>query len=151
MVSVAGSPDASEAELAFAFELGGLLAAKGYCIACGGGGGVMEAVCRGAALAGGTTIGILPGTEPDSAGPSVSLRIPTGLGSGRNRVVALAGKVLVAVGGRYGTLSEVAQALDAGRSVMAFGNWSSIPGVTPVASPAEVIGFLEADREVGQC
>ncbi len=141
-VSVAGSPDAPPGDAAFAFELGGLLARAGFSVVCGGGGGVMEAVCRGAVEAGGTTVGILPGSDPAEANRFVKIAIPTGIGSARNRIVALAGIALVAVGGRYGTLSEVAFALDAGRPVCAFGSWASVPGVTEAGTPEEAVRFV---------
>lgn len=102
----------------------------------------MEAVCRGALEAGGTTIGILPGSDPAEANRFVQIAIPTGMGSARNRIVALAGTALVAVGGRYGTLSEVAFALDAGRPVCAFGSWASVPGVTEAGTPEEAVQFV---------
>ncbi len=142
IVSVAGSSEAPPSELVFAEHLGTLLASAGYAVACGGGGGVMEAACRGAASAGGMTIGILPGGDPSSANPHVKLALPTGMGSARNRIAALAGFALMAVGGRYGTLSEVAFALDAGRPVIAFGSWSAIPGVIPVETPEEAMDAL---------
>jgi uncharacterized protein (TIGR00725 family) len=151
IVSVAGSPDATEAERGFASGLGRLLALEGYAVACGGGSGAMEAVCRSASEAGGITIGILQGIDPSEANPFVTMPIPTGLGQGRNRVVALAGFALVAAGGKYGTLSEMAFALDAGRPVCAFGSWSGIPGVTPVATPQEAIAFLRSSEEVSRC
>lgn len=150
-VSVAGSPSASTRETEFAFELGGLLARAGFSIVCGGGAGVMEAVCRGALEAGGATIGILPGSDPSEANRYVQIAIPTGMGSARNRIVALAGTALVAVGGRYGTLSEVAFALDAGRPVCAFGSWASVPGVTEAGTPEEAVRFVLRKQGGRQC
>jgi uncharacterized protein (TIGR00725 family) len=151
IVSVAGSSDASESETAFAFELGRLLALEGYAVACGGGSGAMEAACRGAREAGGTVLGVLPGSDPADANPFVNIAIPTGLGSGRNRIVALAGFALVAVGGRHGTLSEIAFALEAGRPVCAFGTWSGLPGVAPVLTAQEALLFLKQSEEVRGC
>src|SRR5512137_338111 len=151
IVSVAGSPDASEAEIAFAFELGGLLAREGYTVACGGGPGAMEAVCRGVAEAGGTAIGILPGLDREEANPFVSISLPTGMASGRTRMVALAGFALVAAGGRYGTLSEIAFALDAGRPVCAFGRWSDLQGVTGVLTAEDAVDFVKRSEEVARC
>jgi uncharacterized protein (TIGR00725 family) len=147
IVSIAGSPDASEAEVVFAAELGRMLAEAGFTIACGGGAGVMEAACRGAVSAGGETIGLLPSDDPRDASAFVTLPIPTGLGRARNRIVALAGGVLVAVGGRYGTLSEIAFALDAGRPVCAFGRWGSLQGVVRVDSPEQARDFVTGHQE----
>jgi len=123
-------------------ELGTLLAGLGYTIVCGGKGGIMEAVCRGARKKGGETIGILPGIDPGEANPWVSTVILTGMGSARNRIVALTGRAVVAVGGRYGTLSEIAFALDAGRPVCSMGGWTGIEGVVPVATPSQALEFV---------
>lgn len=151
LVSIAGSSVASDIELSFAFTFGRLLATTGFVAVCGGGGGVMEAVCRGASEAGGLTVGILPGCDPSEANRFVRIPVPTGMGTARNRLVALAGFALVAVGGRYGTLSEVAAALDAGRHVCAFGSWASIPGVTPVGTPEEALAFVSSIQGGGRC
>ena len=139
-----GGSSANAGECSAAEELGSLLAARGYRVVCGGGSGVMEAVCRGACQAGGDTIGILPGTDPSRANPWVGTVILTGMGSSRNRIVALTGRVVVAVGGRYGTLSEIAFALEAGRPVCAMGGWSGIEGVVPVADAQGALDFIES-------
>ncbi|MBN2586884.1 MAG: TIGR00725 family protein, partial [Candidatus Fermentibacteraceae bacterium] len=133
---------ASPEECSLALRLGGLLARNGFTVVCGGGSGVMEAVCRGAVEAGGAAIGILPGADPAGANPWVTIPIPTGMGTLRNRLVAITGSVLVAVGGRFGTLSEIAYALEAGHPVCAMGQWASIDGVTPVDSPEEALEFI---------
>ena len=96
------------AQCSWAERLGEILADAGYAVVCGGGGGVMEAVCRGAAGRGGHTIGVLPGEDPEEANPWVSTAIVTGMGTSRNRIIALSGSAAVAVGGSYGTLSEIA-------------------------------------------
>lgn len=142
-VSVAGSADADGENLAFARRLGFLLASSGYTIVCGGGPGVMEEACRGAHDAGGLTVGILPGTDPSEGNPFLDIVLPTGLGFGRNRAVALAGSCLVAVGGANGTLSEIAYALQAGRPVCCHGTWTCIPGVASAATPEEAFSFVE--------
>ena len=82
-------------------------------IVCGGLGGVMEAACRGAKEAGGTTVGILPGADRAAANPFVDVAIPTGLGEARNALVVRAADAVIAIGGGYGTLSEIALALKA--------------------------------------
>ena len=127
---------ASEGELAWAEEVGGLLAEAGAVLVCGGLGGVMEAACRGAKEGGGATLGILPGLDRSAANPYVDVAVPTGLGEARNALVVRAADVLVAVGGEYGTLSEIALALKTGKRVVALGSWD-IEGVTAAASPAE--------------
>ncbi|MCK5131155.1 MAG: TIGR00725 family protein [Candidatus Sabulitectum sp.] len=142
LISVIGGNTASEEESSFAFMLGGLLADAGLSIVCGGGSGVMEAVCRGCFEAGGLTVGILPGEEGSQANPFVSLSLPTGMGVSRNRMIALAGEAVCAVGGAYGTLSEIAFALQSGKPVCCFGSWESIPGVKRVATPMEAVEFV---------
>ena len=93
---------------ALAEELGQSLASKGYAVACGGLSGIMEAVCKGAKEAGGTTIGILPSSDPDDANQYVDIAFPTDMGLGRNLMVVRTGKVVIAIDGREGTLSEMA-------------------------------------------
>ena len=149
LVTVIGAHQATQDQIGDARRLGGLLARAGYTVVCGGMGGVMEAACRGAVESGGITVGLLPVEDPTAANPWVRIPIPTGMGSARNRLVALAGSVVVAVGGRYGTLSEAAFALDAGRPVCSLGGWSSIPGVVPVKGPEEALEFVEESFDWG--
>jgi len=150
LVSVIGGASATDREAALAAELGGLLAREGFTIVCGGGSGVMLAACRGAAEAGGATLGILRGTDPAEANPYVTIAVTTGLGSSRNRIVALSGSAVVAVGGGYGTLSEIAFALQAGRPVCALvSRWGSIEGVTEVRTPAEALAFVIRQDNAG--
>jgi len=144
LISVIGAGSADDDTLKSAFSLGVLLAESGFTVLCGGGGGIMEAVCRGAVSVGGTTVGILPGESSSGANPFVDVAIPTGLGSARNRIVALSGEAVVAIGGRYGTLSEIAFALDAGKPVCSLGGWSEIMGVVPVNSPGEALSFVQS-------
>jgi len=98
--------DADEAEVAE--ETGARIARRGALLVCGGMGGVMEAACRGARSVGGTTVGILPGNDRTGANAYVDIVIPTGIGFARNAMVVLASRGVIAVGGRYGTLSEIA-------------------------------------------
>jgi uncharacterized protein (TIGR00725 family) len=88
----------------------------------------MEAACRGAKQAGGTTVGILPGADRSAANPFVDVAIPTGLGEARNALVVRAADAVIAVGGAYGTLSEIALALKAGKRVVGVDTWD-IDGV----------------------
>ena len=111
-ISVIGSSEATKEEYEIAYELGKLLARKGYVVVCGGRTGVMEAVCKGAKEEGGLTIGILPTLDESSANPYVDIRIPTGLGWFRNPLVVLASNKVIAVGGAYGTLSEIELQVD---------------------------------------
>jgi uncharacterized protein (TIGR00725 family) len=112
-------------------------------VVCGGLGGVMEAACRGAKQAGGHTVGILPGSDRAAANPFVDTAVPTGLGEARNALVVRAADALIAVGGGYGTLSEIAFALKAGKRVVGLDSWD-IDGVVAVddaeAAVAAVLG-----------
>ena len=131
-VAVVGAGRASADEEGVAAEVGRGLAAAGVVVVCGGLGGVMEAACRGAKAAGGTTVGILPGTSRADANPHVDVAIPTGLGELRNGLVVRAADALVAVGGEFGTLSEIALALKAGKPVVAVGGWELTRDGAPV-------------------
>ena len=105
---------------------------------CGGLGGVMEAACRGARQAGGTTVGLLPGLDRRDANPYVDVAIPTGLGEARNALVVRTADVLVAVGGGYGTLSEIGLALRTGKHVVGLATWE-IDGIERVFSPGDAV------------
>jgi hypothetical protein len=123
-VAVVGSGEPNEAHEQAAEVVGRQVAEAGAVLVCGGLGGVMEAACRGAALAGGQTVGLLPGRDRSAANPWVRTVVPTGLGEMRNCLVVQSADVLIAVGGEYGTLSEVAFALKLGRPVVGVSTWS---------------------------
>jgi uncharacterized protein (TIGR00725 family) len=130
-------------------EVGRLLAEAGVTVVCGGGPGVMEAAARGAAAAGGTVVGILPGRDPGEANPHCSHVVATGIGQGRNLAVAASGEATIAVGGEWGTLAEVAHARNIGRPVVALRSWAVTgvgdmeggPGVVEAASPEEAVAL----------
>jgi uncharacterized protein (TIGR00725 family) len=121
-----------------AAEVGRLLAERGAVVVCGGRGGAMEAACRGAKEAGGLTVGILPGSDRSEANPYVDVVLPTGLGEARNALVVGAADVVIAIGGGYGTLSEIALALKARKRVIGLGTWE-IQGVTAAESPEAAV------------
>jgi hypothetical protein len=123
MISVVGGDSALPETLTAAEALGRELARRGCTIVCGGRGGVMEAVCRGARSEGGHTIGILPSTDATEANRYVEFPVPTGLGYARNVIVVLCGEAVVAVDGAYGTLSEIAHALAHGKPVIGLHTW----------------------------
>jgi uncharacterized protein (TIGR00725 family) len=123
VVAVVGAGTAAAATDAAAETVGRLLAEAGAVVVCGGLGGVMAATCRGAAEAGGLTIGILPGDDRSLANQWVSVAIATGLGELRNGLIVRAAESLIAVGGEYGTLSEIALALKLGRPVVGLHTW----------------------------
>ncbi|HET6915935.1 MAG TPA: TIGR00725 family protein [Acidimicrobiales bacterium] len=127
-VAVVGASNAVEELDATAEAVGAALASAGATIVCGGLGGVMEAACRGAKAAGGLTVGFLPGTDPSEANAWVDVVVPTGMGEARNILVVRCAEVVVALGGEYGTLSEIALALRAGTPVVGLGTWSLVRG-----------------------
>ena len=137
-VAVVGPGEASPQELHAAEDIGAGLAAAGAVVVTGGLGGVMEAAWRGARSRRGRTIGILPGEDREAANGWVEIAIATGLGELRNGLVVRAVDALVAVGGAYGTLSEVALALKLGRPVVGLGTWD-VHGIEHVSTPEEAL------------
>jgi len=123
LVAVIGGSSATAGEEAAAEAVGQALGEAGAVLVCGGRGGVMEAACRGAKQAGGLTVGILPGPTPADANPYVDIPIPTGMGEARNAIVVRAAQAVIAIGGGYGTLSELAYALCFGVPVVGLGTW----------------------------
>jgi uncharacterized protein (TIGR00725 family) len=123
-VAVCGSGTASADELRTAERVGELLAVAGAVVVCGGLGGVMEAAARGCEAAGGTSIGLLPGSDRSGASPHLTLSVPTGMGEARNALVVRAVDTVIAIGGEFGTLSEIALALKMDVPVIGLGTWS---------------------------
>jgi uncharacterized protein (TIGR00725 family) len=123
-IAVVGPGEATDDELTAAEAVGRGLAERGAVLVCGGLGGVMAGACRGAKAAGGTTVGILPGNERAAANEWVDVAVSTGLGEARNALVVRAADAVVAVGGGYGTLSEIALALKAGKPVIGVDTWT---------------------------
>jgi len=134
-VGVIGPRQADEAQCRAAESLGRLLAEIGLAVLCGGREGVMTAVCRGVAAAGGTSIGLLPDESADLANPYVTIPIATGIGVARNAIVARAALCLVSIGGGYGTASEVAFGLQFGKVVMGLLGAPMLEGVRPRDGP----------------
>jgi uncharacterized protein (TIGR00725 family) len=146
-VAVVGASQAAAPALEAAEEVGERLAQAGAIVICGGRGGVMEAVCRGAKRGGGTTVGILPGERRDEANPWVDLAIATGLGEARNAIVARCADGLVAIGGEFGTLSEIALGLRAGKPVVGLDTWTlardgADDPIVRAADPASAVRVL---------
>lgn len=125
-VAVIGAGQCTKREAKLAEEIGRELARSGAVLICGGMGGVMEAASRGASEAGGLTIGILPGENPKQANPYIKLAITSGVGHARNLAVAKSAMVVIAIGGGYGTLSEIAFALQSGIPVIGLNTWSLV-------------------------
>jgi uncharacterized protein (TIGR00725 family) len=131
-------PDAKSRQVAF--EVGQLIAEKGAILICGGLSGVMEAASRGAKQAGGPTIGIRPGNSPQDANPYIDIAIATGLGYGRNSLVAMNSDVIIAIDGQYGTLSEIAYGSIYGKKIIGLGTWD-IEGVIKAESAEEAVNL----------
>lgn len=127
-IGVIGEGECSPQTADFAFRAGGAIASAGAVLVCGGLGGVMLEACRGAREAGGITLGILPGFNRHDANPFVDYAIPTGMGEARNVIVVRASDALLAVGGSYGTLSEMAFALRFGKPLAGIGTWKLTHG-----------------------
>ena len=132
-----GQPPAEVA--GWAEEVGRLLAQRGVVVVCGGLGGVMAAVARGAAAAGGLTVGILPTYDPSTANPAIAVTIPSGMGEARNVLVVASGQAVIALPGAYGTHSEVALALKLGKTVVGLRAWGDVQGVRVAQTPAEAV------------
>ena len=162
VIAVIGAGTCTRREFNAAHEIGKRLAERGFVVACGGLFGVMEAACMGAKEAGGLTLGFLPGTAREDANPHVDLAIPTGLRDARNYVVATCGEAVIAVGGKLGTLSEIALALKRGIPVVGWTTWKLDPDrlfetrVPAAATPEEAVDLAialadarERDRQSG--
>jgi len=124
IIAVIGNSSCSPEEAKLAESVGELLAQRGVAIICGGLGGVMEAVCRGAKSKGGLTVGILPGQDSSTANPWVDIPVVTGIGEARNLAVVKSAQAVIAIGGNYGTLSEIAYALKSGIPIIGLNTWS---------------------------
>jgi uncharacterized protein (TIGR00725 family) len=148
-VAVVGASRASAQEESVAEAVGRGLGEAGAIVVCGGRGGVMEAACRGAKAGGGTTVGILPGASRAEANPYVDVAIATGLGELRNGLVVRAADAFVAIGGAFGTLSEVALALQAGKTVVGL-DWelslggAPVDAIVPAATPGDAVARVLA-------
>src|SRR4051794_19068096 len=137
-IAIVGPGSTADAALLTAAEEAGAAVAEAGCgLVCGGLGGVMEAACRGARSRGGLTVGLLPGTDRDAANGWVLVALPTGLGEARNALVVRAADAVVAIGGGWGTLSEIALALKAGIPVVGVGTWEPAIAGTPVEGVVE--------------
>ncbi len=122
-VAVVGAAAGTGQEHAFAEEVGRLLARRGAVLVCGGLGGVMDSAARGCKAEGGISIGVLPGESRDGASEHLSAAIATGMGEARNALVVRTADAVIAVGGEFGTLSEIALALKMGKPVVGLGTW----------------------------
>jgi uncharacterized protein (TIGR00725 family) len=135
-IAVIGMEKCTDEEYGAAETAGHLIAANHAVLCCGGKGGVMEAACKGAKETGGTTVGILPDTGRGN--PYLDIVIRTDMGYGRNVILVHSGDAVVAIGGGYGTLSEIAIALKTGKKVFGYRTWE-IEGVARCGTPEEAV------------
>ncbi len=138
VIAVIGGRRTEKSLLVEAEEAGRLIAGKGAVLLCGGLGGVMEAASKGAQSAGGLTVGILPRNDSRSANRYIDIPIATGMGIGRNVIIARSADALIAVGGEYGTLSEIAFALQMGKPVAGIRTWD-IKGIINAENAADAV------------
>lgn len=132
VIGIIGPRDATEGQLVAAERVAHHLGSLGVTLICGGRSGVMEAASKGCQEAGGLLIGILPGSDPSEANAFVGIPLPTGLGEARNMIIAKSARVLIAVGGSYGTLSEVAYGLHFSKPVIGLEGAADVEGVEHV-------------------
>jgi len=144
-IAVIGSGQANASEIKLAEAVGKEIARQKAVLVCGGLGGVMEAACRGAESGGGTTIGILPGDNREAANPHIKIPIVTGLNHARNVIVVKSAQAVIAIGGSYGTLSEIGHALQNNIPVIGLKTWSLVregktdSGIISVDDPVNAV------------
>jgi uncharacterized protein (TIGR00725 family) len=138
IIGVIGAGNADAKLTGIAEEVGRLIAARDALLVCGGLGGVMEAASRGVKEAGGTTIGILPQATKEMANTYIDVPVATGFGEGRNVIIIRTADALIAVGGEYGTLSELAFALKMGKPVVGINTWD-IKGIVKADTPEAAV------------
>lgn len=143
-IGVIGPREEDDVRNRVAEAVGGKLGEWGFTVLCGGRGGVMRAVAKGAAAAGGLTIGLLPEPDPDFANPYIGVPIATGIGEARNAIIACAAAVLIVIGDSYGTLSEVALGLRFGKTVLGLCDPPKVEGVQALADVEDLDAALAA-------
>jgi len=138
VIAVIGGRRVKKGLLLMAEEVGRLIAERGAVLLCGGLGGIMEASAKGAKDAGGLTLGVLPQDDKGHANPFIDVPVATGLGIGRNVIIARTADALVAIGGQYGTLSEIAFSLQLKKPVVGIETWD-IDGVIRAETPEDAV------------
>lgn len=139
IIGVIGAGRADPLLLTQAEEVGRLIAQESAILVCGGLGGVMEAAAKGCCEAGGDVLGVLPGPDSIEANPYVTIPVATNMGHARNIIIAHTAEVLIAVGGEFGTLSELAIALKLGKRVVSLASWQEIDQLIKAQTPEEAV------------
>ena len=147
-VAVCGAGEATDEEMARAEEVGRRLAQAGAILVCGGLAGVMDAAARGAESAGGVAVGLLPNEDRDGASRHLTVALPLGMGEARNALLVRVADAIIAIGGGWGTLSEIAFAMKMGKPVVALDTWDisergePVDGLVHVSSPEEAVAAV---------
>ena len=139
VIGVIGAGDAAGDEYDAALETGREIARRKFTLVCGGMGGVMEAACKGAKSEGGLTVGIIPTYSKNDANPYVDIPVVTGMGHGRNIIVVSSSHAIIAIGGSFGTLSEIAFALRLGIPVVGIKTWDVSSDIKQAENPREAV------------
>ncbi len=139
-IGVIGGSVPEPQALKSAYSVGQLIGKRGGLLVCGGLSGIMEAAARGVKQAGGITIGILPGNSRRDANKYIDIAIATGMGYSRNSLVALNSDVIIAIDGKFGTLSEIAYSAIYGKPVIGLQTWD-IPGIKQAKTPEEAVAL----------
>ena len=141
-IAVIGGHKCSKKLYRVAEKVGRLIAGEQWVLVCGGREGVMEAACKGAKSKGGVTVGILPSYDGEDANSYVDIKIPTGLGYMRNVLVVRAAEAVIAIGGHYGTLSEIAFAFNEDKPVIGIDTWG-IKGIKKVKGANQALAYIK--------
>jgi uncharacterized protein (TIGR00725 family) len=144
-IGVIGGSEADAETSSLAEQVGREIARRGHVLVCGGLSGVMEAAARGARAEGGPTVGILPTSRRSDANPYIDVAIATDMGHARNAIIANTSDALIAVGGSYGTLSEICFGLKLGKPVVSLKSWNVDPAIVVVSNAREAV-----DRATGR-
>jgi len=139
IIGVIGAGKCSKKLAEQAHLIGATIASHNAILVCGGLGGIMEAAAQGAKENGGITMGILPGNTKDSANAYIDIAIPTGIGEARNAVIVNTADVLIAMHGKYGTITEIAFALKSGKPVISPFEWTAFPEIETIPDPEEAV------------
>jgi uncharacterized protein (TIGR00725 family) len=143
LIAIIGAGECSEQDYEVARSIGALLAQNGFGVVCGGRTGVMEAAMRGAKEANGASVAILPQGDFSDVSEYADIVIPSGFGIGRNILIVRSALAIIAVGGKYGTLSEIAFALQLNKPVIALGSWQVSEDIVQVSSPEEAVDMIK--------
>lgn len=139
VIGVIGPGDASKEECRLAEEVGKEIAKRGHTLLCGGMGGVMEAASRGAKSEGGLTVGIIPGESKHSGNQYIDVPVVTAMGHGRNIIVVRSSDSVIAIGGSYGTLSEIAFSLRLEIPIIGINTWDVSTEINRAETPKEAV------------